>query len=64
MVKRNFKISKTKIRTERKVKVGVKATERTEKGEDTIINTRKNCSIIPLYILDNPLHRILSKNIG
>lgn len=30
-------------------------------GGVTIINTRKSCSIIPLYILDTPLHSFLSK---
>lgn len=73
MLKRNvIKISKNEIKTKvggggdgereewKKEKERKKQTERRE-GRGTIINTRKSCSIIPLYILDTPLHSFLSK---
>lgn len=38
--------------------------KQTERGRGSIINTRKSCPIIPLYILDTPLHSFLRKKLN
>ena len=62
MVKRNFiKNIQNKIKAKRRGRSETEEKKQTKSGENTIINTRKSCSIIPLYIPDTPLHSFLSK---